>query len=179
MRLWWKQMESVCLRKLFDCALDYGNETRPAPGTVFDGAPIWDDNLARIHCLEKAEKIGTALELTESMNDAQLEIPICRSCLTAVLFFHIFRTTRPEQTASAVDELDAQQTRWIDRLLPNLPSLSRTGVRQARLPIREAGLGHTALSEVVLLAYLASRCDTAARIASLPRLLPTAPTMAD
>jgi hypothetical protein len=48
--------------------------------------------------------------------------------------------------------LDKRQRFWIDRLLPGLPPLTTARLRQAALPIKDGGLGHTVPSDVVELA---------------------------
>jgi hypothetical protein len=45
--------------------------------------------------------------------------------------------------------LDKQQRFWIDRMLPGLSRLTMEQLRQAALPIKDGGLGHTVPSDVV------------------------------
>jgi hypothetical protein len=64
--------------------------------------------------------------------------------------------------------LDKQQRFWIYRLLPSLPPLTTAQLRQAALPIKNGGLGHTLPSDVVMHAYIVSRLDTADAVAAMP-----------
>jgi hypothetical protein len=51
----------------------------------------------------------------------------------------------------AAEMLDKLQRLWIDRLLPGLLPLTMAQLRQAALPIKDGGLGHTVPSDVVQL----------------------------
>jgi hypothetical protein len=64
--------------------------------------------------------------------------------------------------------MDKLRLFWIDRLLPSLPQLTMTQLRQAALPIKDSGLGHTVPSGVVMPAYIGSRLDTADAVAAMP-----------
>jgi hypothetical protein len=63
--------------------------------------------------------------------------------------------------------LDKQQRISIDCLLPSLPPLTTAHLRQAALPIKDGGLGHTVPSDVVMPAYTGSRLDTADAVAAM------------
>jgi hypothetical protein len=75
--------------------------------------------------------------------------------------------------------LDKQQLFWIDRLLPGLPPLTMVQLRQAALQMKDGGIGHTVLSDVIQPAYLGSRLDTADAVATVPRMRDAVADMQD
>jgi hypothetical protein len=111
-----------------------------------------------------------ALGMIADMDNAQIAMPPRCSCLFVILVTAVFRSIPPEQTLRAAAMLDKQQRFWIDRLLPGLPPLTMGQLRQAALPIKDGGLGHTVPSDVVQPAYLGSRLDTADVVSALPRM---------
>jgi hypothetical protein len=77
-----------------------------------------------------------------------------------------FRSSPPEQTLPAA-AMDKQQRFWIGRLLPSLPQITTAQLRQAVLPIKDGGPGHTVPSGVVMHAGIGSRLVTADAVAAL------------
>ena len=173
--LWSPSMDVARLKESFECDMDADDDGRPDDGVVLVGSPVGYDAFVAEHVAGKAEKVDDVLNLVRPLDDAQIALPLHRACLSVVLFNYIFRTTPPAQTLAPALLLDAQQTRWLDKLLPALPPLSSAAVAQSRLPLRAQGLGLTAPSDAVRPAFLASRLDTAASVA---RLRPSA-TAAD
>ena len=165
--LWSPSMDVARLKKTFDCDMDVDVQGRPDDGVVVLGSPVGSDAFVAEHVAEKAAKVDVVLNLVRPLDDAQIALPLHRACLSVVLFNHIFRTTPPAQTLAPALLLDAQQTRWLDNLLPALPPLSSAAVAQCRLPLRHQGLGLTAPSDVVRPAFLASKLDTASNVARL------------
>jgi hypothetical protein len=112
-------------------------------------------------------------------DNAQIAMPLRCSCLAVFLVTLVFRSMPPEQTLRAAAMLDKQQRFWIDRLLPGIPPLTMAQLRQAALPIKDGGLGHTVLSDVVQPAYLGSRLDIADAVAALPGMRDAVAAMQD
>jgi hypothetical protein len=161
-------MDCVRLRLLFDCRLDIDENDVLLPGIVLVGSPVGSDDFVKQHLIAKSTKVDMVFGMIAYMDNAQIAIPLHRSCLSVVLFTSIFRSTPPEQTLPAAAMLDKQQLLWIYRLLPGLPPLAMAQLRQAVLPIKDGGIGHTIPSDVVQPAYLGSRLDTADAVAALP-----------
>lgn len=162
-------MDAPNLRETFDCDLEVDNLGNPAEHIVLLGSPVGTDAFVGQHVVDKATKVDDVLEFVRPLDDAEIVLPIHRICLSVVLFTHNFRRTPTSHIIGPAQTLDAQQSIWLDRLLPALPPLNFDAVKQARLPFRSQGLRLTAPSDVFLPAFLCSRLDTANSLARLCR----------
>jgi hypothetical protein len=172
-------MDCERLRLLFDCRLDIDDNDLPLPGIVLVGSPVGSDDFVKQRLIAKRTKVDVVLGMIADTDNAQIAMPLFRSCLSVVLFTSVFWSTPPEQTLPSAAMLDKQQLFWIDRLLPRLPPLTMVQLRQAALPMKDGGLGHTVLSDVVQPAYLGSRLDTVDAVAAVPRMRDAVADMQD
>jgi hypothetical protein len=88
-------MDCERLRLLFDCRLDIDDNGLPLPGTVRMGSPVGSGDFVRQHLIASA-KVDVVLGLIADMDNAQIAMPLYRSCLSVVLFTSVFRSTPPE-----------------------------------------------------------------------------------
>jgi hypothetical protein len=168
--LWWRTLDCVRIQLLFDWRLDIDDNGLPLPGIVLVGSPVGSDDFLKQHLIAKSTKVDVVLGMIAEMRKCTY-CDATTSLLSLRRSLHIgFRSTPPRQTLPAAAMLDKQQRFWIDRLLPGLPPLTTARLRQAALPIKDGGLGNTVPSDVVELAYIGSRLDTADAVAPLPRM---------
>jgi hypothetical protein len=167
--LWWQTMDCVRLRLFFDCRLDIDDNGLSLLDIVLVDSPVCSDNVMKQHLISKNAKVDVVLRMAADMDYAQIAMPLHRSCLPVVLFTSIFWSTPPDQTLPAAAMLGTLQRFWIERLLPRLTPLTMAQLRQAALPIKNGGIGHTVPSDVVQPTYLGSRLDTADAVAALPQ----------
>jgi hypothetical protein len=160
----------VRLRLLFDCRLDIDASDLPLPGIVLVGSPVGSDDVVKQQLISKSAKVDVVLRMAADMDNAQIAMPLHRSCLSVVLFISIFWSTPPDQTLPAAAMLGTLQHFCIGRLLPRVTPLTMAQLHQAALPIKDGGIGHTVPSDVVQPAYLWSRLDTADAVAALPQI---------
>jgi hypothetical protein len=57
--LWWRTMDCVRLRMLFDSRLDIDENDLPLPVNVLVGSPVGSDDFVKQHLIVKSTKVGT------------------------------------------------------------------------------------------------------------------------
>jgi hypothetical protein len=107
--LWWRTVDCVRLRLLFDCRLDIYDNDPTLPGIVLVSSLVGSDDLVKQHLIAKSTKVDVVLGMIADMDNAQIALPLHRSCLPVVRSTSAFWSTPPEQTLPAAAMLDKQQ----------------------------------------------------------------------
>ena len=170
-KLWWPTVDVNLLDDLpfeFLEDKDAPDLFRPAIGVKYLGAPVGNDAFVERHIRSRMTRIDELLTAVEELDDPHISTHMHRLCASVVQVVHIFRATPYEQTAPLLDEFDAQQKMWINRLLPTAADLEDDPLQQASLDRRDGGLGHLPAEAVTIPAYVGSKIDTAHAVAMLP-----------
>jgi hypothetical protein len=99
-------MDCVRLRLLFDCRLDMDDSDLPLPDIVLVCSPVGSDDFVKQQLIAKSTKVDVILGIIADMDNAQIAMPLHRSCLSVVRFTSVFWSTPPEQTLPAAAILD-------------------------------------------------------------------------
>jgi hypothetical protein len=89
-----RTMDCVRMRLFFDCRLDIDDNDLPLPGIVRLGSPVGSDNFVKQHLIAKSTKVDVVLGMIADMDNAQIAMPLLRSCLSIVLFTSVFGERR-------------------------------------------------------------------------------------
>lgn len=133
------------------------------------GAPIGSDEFVEGSLREQMNLIEDLLDTVAEMKGPHIFTEIHRMCAFVVQIIQIFRATPLEQTIPLFDEYDARQAAWIDRLMPDIPSLSPAAYVQNSIDHEDGGLGLLPERVVVISPYVGSETDTTRAVALLPR----------
>jgi hypothetical protein len=140
---------------------------RPAPeaGLELLGAPIGPRAFEERFWHDKVQTTAEVIGRLGELADTQQEMLLLRYCAVPQPTY-MLRTTPPDATRAAARQHDQLIERGLRRCLrlTSTELLTKEQRRIARLPLREGGLGLTAVEPLAKVAYVASVSDTIVKV---------------
>jgi hypothetical protein len=137
-------------------------------GLIVLGAPVGDITFPRQTVLTRIAKIEAVHRLLPSLNNAQAEFCLLRSCFSLPKFSYCLRTCNPAYLQQTFRGFDHLQRRTLGQLMGQ--SLTDKAWIQATLPIGMGGIGLRSAEVHSAAAYLASMSQVSSIVS---RLLPS------
>ena len=132
---------------------------RAVDGTALLGTGVGSDPFIVLMVRNRLVKIDDLLSTTRSMEDAQLEYILLRSCAGLPKFIHIMRTTSPQSLGPTLLEMDSLLEEACRSIMGNCALLDRE-VDKLRLPILYGGCGVLSALWLAQPAFIASTSVT-------------------
>jgi hypothetical protein len=76
------------------CRMDIDENDLPLPSIVLLGSPVGSDDFVKEHLISKSTKVDVVLGMIADMDNAQIAMPLHRSCLSVVISLRFFEPRR-------------------------------------------------------------------------------------